>query len=147
MPVIMNVAEARKDLALATLSAITHADRLGNRSAAQQWRNLVAVDLSFCTSPLSEEIRDEGRAQGLAHGRAEDVLLVLGVRGIEISDGTREKVTACTDPELLSQWLVRAIRATTAEEIFGEEPSADRPSWTARDLHARTAPIAVVVHG
>ncbi|MFD8803734.1 hypothetical protein [Streptomyces atroolivaceus] len=52
------------------------------------------------------------------------------MRGIEISDGTREKVTACTDPELLSQWLIRAIHATTAEEIFGEEPSADRPSWT-----------------
>ncbi|MCX5413028.1 hypothetical protein [Streptomyces sp. NBC_00059] len=154
MPVITNVAEARKDLPLATLAAITHADNpdvdailktmsvalrdtpeaiagpvvefiaqgLGNRPAAQQWRNLVAVDLSFYTSPLSEEIRDEGRAQR----GAEDVLRVLGARGIEISDWTRDKVTACTDPELLSQWLVRAAVAATGDEIFAEELSGDR---------------------
>jgi len=30
----------------------------------------VAVDLSFYTSPLSEEIRDEGRAQGRIEGQA-----------------------------------------------------------------------------
>ncbi|MHC3459278.1 hypothetical protein [Streptomyces flavovirens] len=153
MPVITDVAEARKDLALATLSAITHADNpdvdailktmsvalrdtpesiaeplveliaqgLGNRPAAQQWRNLVAVDLSFYTSPLSEEIRDEGRAQS----RAEDVLLILGVRGIDITDEIREKVTACGDPELLRQWLARAALAATAGEVFGEECSVD----------------------
>ncbi|MFJ8750597.1 hypothetical protein ACIREO_14865 [Streptomyces sp. NPDC102441] len=167
MPVITNVAEARKDLALATLSAITHADNpdvdailktmsvalrdtpesiaepiveliaqgLGNRPAAQQWRNLVAVDLSFYTSPLSEEIRDEGRTQGRTEGRTEgrvergaaDILLVLGARGIAIGNRAREKITACTDPELLSQWLVRAAVAATGDEVFGEEQtSADR---------------------
>ncbi|WP_405391252.1 hypothetical protein OG596_27380 [Streptomyces sp. NBC_01102] len=158
MPVITNVAEARKDLALATLSAITHADNpdvdailktmsvalrdapesiveplvefiaqgLGNRPAAQQWRNLVAVDLSFYTSPLSEEIRDEGRAQGRAQGRAESVLLLLGARGVAISDRTREKIRTCTDPELLGQWLVRAAVAATGDEIFREDLSADR---------------------
>ncbi|WP_420713362.1 hypothetical protein [Streptomyces sp. NRRL WC-3549] len=157
MPVITDVAEARKDLALATLSAITHADNpdvdailkamsvalrdtpesiaeplveliaqgLGNRPAAQQWRNLVAVDLSFYTSPLSEEIRDEGRVEGRAQSRAEDVLLILGVRGIDITDEIREKVTACGDPELLRQWLARAALAATAGEVFGEECSVD----------------------
>ncbi|MER5634979.1 hypothetical protein [Streptomyces nitrosporeus] len=148
MPVITEVAEVRKDLALATLSAITHADDpdvdailktmstalrdipetiaepvieliaqgLGNRPAAQQWRNLVAVDLSFYTSPLSEEIRDEGRAQG----RTEDLLLILDVRGIGITDAVREQITTCGDPGLLRQWLKRAALATTAEEVFGE---------------------------
>jgi hypothetical protein len=154
MPVITNVAEARKDLALATLSAITHADNpdvdailktmsvalrdtpesiaepfveliaqgLGNRPAAQQWRNLVAVDLSFYTSPLSEGIRDEGRVES----RAEDVLLILGARGIEITDATRGKVTTCDDPELLRRWLLRAAIVTTSDEIFGEATPADR---------------------
>ncbi|WP_406412372.1 hypothetical protein OG923_25510 [Streptomyces halstedii] len=160
MPVITDVAEARKDLALATLSAITHADNpdvdailktmsvalrdtpesiaepfveliaqgLGNRPAAQQWRNLVAVDLSFYTSPLSEEIRDEGRAEGRAQGRVEGcvegqakaVLFVLDRRGIGVTDTIREKITACPDPELLQRWLGRALFATTTEEIFGE---------------------------
>ncbi|MEU1215739.1 hypothetical protein ACFYSH_22930 [Streptomyces sp. NPDC005791] len=154
MPVITNVAEARKDLALATLSAITHADNpdvdailktmsvalrdtpesiaepfveliaqgLGNRPAAQQWRNLVAVDLSFYTSPLSEGIRDEGRAQGLV----ESLLLALDVRGISITDADRQKIIACGDPEPLRRWLTRAFVATTAGEVFGEQPSDDQ---------------------
>ncbi|MFC9755584.1 hypothetical protein [Streptomyces sp. NPDC056921] len=149
MPVITDVAEARKDLALATLAAITHADNpdvgailktlsaalrdtpeaiadpiveltaqgLGNRPAAQQWRNLVAVDLSFYKSPLSEEIRDEGRAEG----RAEGLLLVLEARGIALADGTREKITSCDDPQLLRQWLNRAATATTIEDVFTGE--------------------------
>ncbi|MFC5071716.1 hypothetical protein ACFPN0_09010 [Kitasatospora cinereorecta] len=91
------------------------------------------ADLSFYTSPLSEEIREEGRAQGRVQGRAqgraqgriqgraENILIILGVRGIGITDATREKVTTCRDPELLRQWLMRAVLATTAEEIFGEE--------------------------
>ncbi|MFH8476297.1 hypothetical protein [Streptomyces sp. NPDC018000] len=153
MPVITEVAEARKDLALASLAAITHADNpdvgailktlsatlrdvpetiadpiveliaqgLGNRPAAQQWRNLVAVDLSFYKSALSEEIRDEGRDEGRAEGRAEGLLLILDVRGIAVTDETRQKITSCDDPQLLHQWLNRAATATTAEEIFAEE--------------------------
>ncbi|MEL5956353.1 hypothetical protein AADR41_16560 [Streptomyces sp. CLV115] len=149
MPVITDVAEARKDLALATLAAITHADNpdvgailktlsaalrdtpeaiadpiveltaqgLGNRPAAQQWRNLVAVDLSFYKSPLSEEIRDEGRAEG----RAEGLLLVLEARGIALDEETREKITGCDDPQLLRQWLNRAATATTVEDVFTGE--------------------------
>ncbi|WP_406530939.1 hypothetical protein [Streptomyces sp. I8-5] len=149
MPVITDVAEARKDLALATLAAITHADNpdvgailktlsaalrdtpeaiadpiveltaqgLGNRPAAQQWRNLVAVDTSFYKSFMSEEIRDEGRAEG----RAEGILLVLEARGIDLPDETREKITSCDDPQLLRQWLSRAATAATIEEVFTGE--------------------------
>ncbi|MFF1646421.1 hypothetical protein [Streptomyces sp. NPDC058240] len=153
MPVITDVTEARKDLALATLAAITHADNpdvgailktlsaalrdtpeaiadpiveltaqgLGNRPAAQQWRNLVAVDTSFYKSFMSEEIRDEGRAQGRAQGRAEDILLVLEARGIALADEIREKITSCDDPQLLRQWLNRAATAATIEEVFTGE--------------------------
>ncbi|MER6994682.1 hypothetical protein [Streptomyces sp. NPDC000410] len=149
LPVITDPAEAKADLALATLSAITHvadpdigailkalstalrdtpetvaapiveltAQGLANRPAAQQWRNLVAVDLSFYKSWLSEEIRDEGRVQR----GAEDVLLVLEQRGMDISDEIRERVTGCDDPEILRQWLTRAVTVSAAEEIFAEE--------------------------
>ncbi|MEU0084956.1 hypothetical protein [Streptomyces sp. NPDC006274] len=149
MPVITDVAEARKDLALATLAAITHADDpdigtmlktlsaalrdvpeaiadpvveltaqgMGKRPALQQWRNLVAVDLSFYKSPLSEEIRDEGRAEG----RAEDILLILAVRGLDVSDAVRERITNADDPEVMRRWLSKAVTATSAEEILSEE--------------------------
>lgn len=153
MPVITDPAEVRKDLALATLSAITHAAHpdagailksmttvlrdtpqdiadpiieliaqgLGKRPAADLWRKLVAVDLSFYKSYLSEEIRDEGRAEGAARRAAEDVLDILEVRGIDIPETVRERVTDCDDPEILRHWHRRAVTAPTAEEIFEDE--------------------------
>ncbi|CAM5465728.1 hypothetical protein ACWD5B_15165 [Streptomyces tanashiensis] len=149
MPVITDPAEARADLALATLSALTHAgdpdigailkalssalrdvpedvadpiieftaQGLGNRPAREVWRNLVAVDLSFYTSYLSEELRDEGRAQG----NADAILIVLEQRGLAVSDSVRERVEGCNDPETLRRWLVRAVTVATAEAIFAED--------------------------
>ncbi|MFE9726627.1 hypothetical protein ACFYQ5_24285 [Streptomyces sp. NPDC005794] len=149
MPVITDVAEARKDPAFTTLALITHADDpdigailktlstalrdtpesvanplveltaqgLGTRPAAQQWRNLVAVDLSFYTSPLSEGIRDEGRAEG----RAEDILRLLELRGVVISDKAREKISGCDDLQVLGEWFSRAVTAATAEDVFTSE--------------------------
>ncbi|MER6557310.1 hypothetical protein ABT300_05995 [Streptomyces sp. NPDC001027] len=147
MPLITDPDEARADLALAALSVITHAkdpavggilkalstalqnvpeavadpiieftaQGLGvNRPAGELWRNLVAVDLSFYKSYISEEIRDEGRAQG----RAEDVLLVLEARGLDVSDELRARVTGCDDPDLLRDWLTRAVTVPSAEAIF-----------------------------
>ncbi|MGW7362262.1 hypothetical protein ACWGI8_02290 [Streptomyces sp. NPDC054841] len=145
MPVITNSAEARKDLALATLAAITHitdpdigailkavstvlrdtprdvadpiieliAQGMGKHPAAEQWRKLVAVDLSFYKSPLSDSLR--------AESRAEDILLVLEQRGIDVPDVARERITGCEDPAILRCWLARAVTAPTAEEIFGDE--------------------------
>jgi len=153
MPLITDPDEARADLALATLSAITHAkdpdingilkalstalqgvpeavaDPIieftsqglgGNRRAAELWRNLVAVDLSFYKSYISEEIRDEGRSEARVQTAAEDVLLVLETRGLEVTDEIRERITGCDDPEILRRWLARAVTAPSAEEIFTE---------------------------
>ncbi|WP_236242857.1 hypothetical protein [Streptomyces sp. CC228A] len=152
MPVITDPAEAREDLVLATLSAITHAAHpevavilkalstalrgmpedlvnpvveftaqgLGNRPASHIWSKLVAVDLSFYKSPLSEEIREQGREQGEVQRGARDVLTVLEQRGLEVSAHVRERITSCEDPDELHNWLVRALTATTAEEIFGD---------------------------
>lgn len=157
MPVITNVAEARKDLALTTLAAITHAadpdigailktlstalrdvpeiiadplveltaQGLGNRPAAQQWRNLVAVDLSFYKSFMAEEIRDEGRTEGRTEGRSEGIaqgiLLFLARAGVDVPDEARERITTCGDLDTLNRWLLRAPTARSAEDVFAEE--------------------------
>jgi hypothetical protein len=157
MPVLTDPAEVRKDLALATLSAITHvrhpdigailkavttvlrdtphriadpiveliAQGLGKHPAAELWRNLVAVDLSFYKSYISEEIRDEGREEGRAEGEArraaEDVLEVLDVRGIDVPEAVRERIVSCDDPETLRRWHRRAVIAPSAEQIFSDE--------------------------
>ncbi|ROQ68301.1 hypothetical protein EDD93_2758 [Streptomyces sp. 840.1] len=153
MPVITSVAEARKDLALTTLAAITHAadpdigailktlctalrdvpetiadplveltaQGLGNRPAAQQWRNLVAVDLSFYKSFMAEEIRDEGRTEGRTEGIAQSILLLLAQAGIDVPDEVRERITTCGDRDALNRWLLRAPTAGAAEDVFGGE--------------------------
>ncbi|MFF9068234.1 hypothetical protein ACF09E_23075 [Streptomyces sp. NPDC014891] len=161
MPVITDPVRAGEDLALATLSAITHAgdpdigailkalstalrdvpesvadpiieftaQGLSKRPAQDLWRTLVTVDLSFYKSYLSEEIRDEGRTEGRAAGRAEGraqasadaILLVLEQRGIAVTDDVRGRVTGCDDPDTLRAWLMRAVTADSAEEIFANE--------------------------
>ncbi|SHH99446.1 hypothetical protein SAMN05444521_3111 [Streptomyces sp. 3214.6] len=148
MPVITDPAEAEEDLVLATLAAITHAgdpaigdilkalstalhekpevvadpiieliaQGLGNRPAKELWRNLVAVDLSFYKSSISEEIRAEARVQTAA----EDILIVLEARGLDVPDETRDRVTDCDDLDLLCHWLTRAVTVASAEEIFAD---------------------------
>lgn len=45
---------------------------------------------------------------------------MLEQRGIDVPDGARERITGCTDPELLRHWLRNAVTAPTAEAIFTE---------------------------
>ncbi|GAA4968545.1 hypothetical protein GCM10023238_40710 [Streptomyces heliomycini] len=54
------------------------------------------------------EGKAEGKEEGKAEGKAEDVLHILDVRGIEISDSVRERITGCTDLDVLGTWLDRS---------------------------------------
>lgn len=77
------------------------------------------VDLSFFRSETSQRLRAEGRAEG----RAEDVLLILDTRGIEVTEAARERITSCTDLDALRTWLTRAVTVDTADDLF-TEPTA-----------------------
>ncbi|MEK8144172.1 hypothetical protein NKH18_26920 [Streptomyces sp. M10(2022)] len=46
---------------------------------------------------------------------------MLELRGIDVSDEVREKITGCGDPELLRHWLSRVVNATSAEDTFAAE--------------------------
>ncbi|MFB7515534.1 hypothetical protein [Streptomyces sp. NPDC056144] len=78
---------------------------------------------------LSKELRDEGRAEGRAQGRvegraqagAEAILLVLEQRGLDVPDDVRNRITSCTDADLLRTWLTRSVTAASAEETFDLE--------------------------
>ena len=94
---------------------------LGNRPAKHLWRNLVAADLSFYKSYISEELRDEGREEGRAQRGAEDILLVLEQRGLDVPDHVRVRITECADPDVLRQWLARAVTAPSAEAVFEDD--------------------------
>lgn len=79
----------------------------------------MAVDTSFFTSSISQEIRAEGEVKG----RVKNILLLLEGRSIPVSDTDRERVTSCDDLDALDRWFRRAITATSTTEVFAEDPS------------------------
>jgi hypothetical protein len=64
------------------------------------------------------EARAEGRTEGNAEARANDVLTVLRVRGIAVSDAVRQQILAQQDLQRLERWLERASVATSIEDVL-----------------------------
>ncbi|WP_084494937.1 hypothetical protein [Nocardia shimofusensis] len=87
---------------------------LGTSPAADTWRQMMSVDLSFFRSQTSQRIRDEGRQEG----RAEDIVRILQHRRIALTDNDRDRIRGCTDADTLTRWFDRALTAETAAEIF-----------------------------
>ncbi|MEU1030947.1 hypothetical protein ABZ402_19750 [Streptomyces mirabilis] len=77
---------------------------------------------------LIEEKYLEGIAEGEAKGEATLILRVLEKHAVEIPEDVRERITSCTDLDTLTLWFDRSLTATTAEELFTEDPedTADR---------------------
>lgn len=86
---------------------------LGATQAAELWRHLMAVDLSFFQSQTAQQLRAEGRAK--------DLLLLLGHRGVEVSEEDRERIVGCGDPDVLGLWFRRALTATSTAEVFASD--------------------------
>jgi hypothetical protein len=80
---------------------------------------------------LRAELRAEGREQGEAEGRAASILDVLEVRGLPREPWLRQRITTCTDPDLLPQWLRRAVTAAVVDEVFVPSPRVTTESSTA----------------
>lgn len=110
VPVIVDEQAAQRDVTLAVLSAMTH--------GKGPWRDLMADTQYFWRHPLAEQTREEGREQGRMEARAEMILEILELRGIQVPDMVRERVTACADRAQLTVWAERALCATHAEDLF-----------------------------
>jgi len=61
---------------------------------------------------------DDARAEA----RAKDVLTVLRVRGIAVSDGARQRIQSQRDPDQLERWLEKAAVATSIGDVI-DDPS------------------------
>ncbi|GHH87471.1 hypothetical protein [Streptomyces capitiformicae] len=85
------------------------------------------TDLSFFTSPLSQEIRAEGRAEGIVKTKIKDILMLLDGRGVPVSDTDRHRITSCDDLDTLDRWFARAITATSISEVLdADQPDTER---------------------
>jgi hypothetical protein len=73
-------------------------------------------------SDFAKKYVAQGEAQGEVKARAHDVLTVLRVRGIAVSDAARERILAEQDPVRLERWHERAVLAASVAEII-DDPS------------------------
>jgi hypothetical protein len=60
----------------------------------------------------------EGEARGEAKGKAEALLEFVSGRGDELSWRAHARITECRDAETLMEWLRRAYRGETSDQIF-----------------------------
>jgi hypothetical protein len=88
---------------------------LGRSPAAEQWRRLVAVDLSFFQSETSQQLRREGAVAQLA----QSIVHIALARGVGLSVSDQERILSCKDEQLLDVWLDRAVIATSVDELWG----------------------------
>lgn len=61
---------------------------------------------------------EEGLQEGLQEGRAQTLLELLRIRGLEVDADSEATILACRDTEQLSTWLARAVTATRVDELF-----------------------------
>lgn len=78
--------------------------------------NSVIEALAAKGNPALRRREDTARAET----KAEDVLKVLEVRGIAMSETERQEILCCRDLAQLDRWLVRAIHASSIDEITSE---------------------------
>ena len=93
-------------------------DVLGKKSSPtpQETEFIVSMQSTWAKA------REEGRTEGEAAARVRDVLAVLRVRGIAVSDAARERILAERDPARLERWHERAILAASVAEVI-DDPS------------------------
>jgi hypothetical protein len=66
----------------------------------------------------------KAREEALCEGQQRSLLAVLGARGLTVSAEARERILACTAPEQLQSWLLKALTAASVHEIFEHSPSS-----------------------
>lgn len=76
---------------------------------------MTAADISF--TEYAKFVFPETFAKGVAAGKAEDLLAVLGARGIAIPDEVREQISNCRNIEQLDIWIVQSANALKIDDL------------------------------
>ncbi|MFI6543252.1 hypothetical protein ACIBO9_08395 [Streptomyces prunicolor] len=157
VPVITDESTVTQQPALAVLSAIVHSDDrrvpailetlargllsfdpdttaywfevtevgLENTPAKEKWRELMSNVITHF--PGHGTLFEEKYLEGKTEDRASLILRVLEKHGIDVPDDIRERITSCTDLDTLTLWFDRSLTASTAEDLFVENPEAPQP--------------------
>jgi hypothetical protein len=63
---------------------------------------------------------DKGLKEGRKEGRKEDVVTVLRTRGIDVPEAAQQRIVDEDDMAVLERWFVRAVTASSLDEVFKE---------------------------
>lgn len=66
-----------------------------------------------------EQFQADLRREGVAKGKAEALLAVLGARGVFVNEVARQKILATRDVTLLDRLLVQAATADSPADVLG----------------------------
>ncbi|MEM7151546.1 MAG: Rpn family recombination-promoting nuclease/putative transposase [Myxococcota bacterium] len=72
------------------------------------------------TQHMHTTFRDDYLAQGKAKGLATALDRLLTARGVELTEGARERITSCEDEAVLQRWFDRAVTAASVAEVFDD---------------------------
>ncbi len=86
-------------------------------SLSRLWKELMVPVNYFFKNPVAVAMREEVRVEERVAG----ILRILDRRHIEVPESVRERVSNCTDPDLLQLWWDRAIVATDAAQMFDDD--------------------------
>jgi hypothetical protein len=72
----------------------------------------------------AEQLIEQGRAEGRAEGVRAAIATALSARSLPLSELGRARLAACADVAVLTQWLTRAMAASSEAEVFatGDAP-------------------------
>jgi hypothetical protein len=147
VPVITDAEQMAKDPARADLVLAFHGDEPGVVEAFTKGMTMLGAEgrdyYEFGTSLVTDRLKRrleelvagtyiasewgkkayaDGRVEGRVEGQVEvgrkNVLSLLGLRKLEITDEQRTKVLSCDDVEQLGTWHDRAATAESADEVF-----------------------------
>ena len=115
-------------LELANQAKFTAAELQAYEKARDEFRQVLEIAAARWAEGLAEgEIKGEikgfarGETAGVVKGKVAAILAVVAARGIPVGHEIRARIEACTDVKTLDRWLVRAVTAASAEEIFSEQ--------------------------
>ena len=86
-------------------------------SSAEDLCRLIDVepDFFYCSSVVQRAFTDVR-----IESRAEDILRILGQRGLDVTAEARKCIETCRDLDVLGVWLDRAVTVSRSEELFAD---------------------------
>lgn len=65
-----------------------------------------------------EQVAAEGRVEGAAKAKVENILSLLAARDVRLTDVERNRIETCRDLGTLDRWFGSAMSATSADDLF-----------------------------